>query len=110
MKKIAGVFVVCFLLSWSVFVPGVFARDLAAEIIGENGILSVPLRLVGEAGGRGIKFVHSLLGGDYYRDYGDTGYRHGGSAYENDYGGYGDGNNGYGYNHQGVDGNDYTGV
>ena len=93
---------------WST--PGVYARDTLDAIGGQDSLLSVPFRLVGDLAGRGFKFFNSMLGGDYYRDYGDGGYRHGGYAYHNDYGNYQDGHNGYGYNHQGLDGNGYSGV
>ncbi len=86
------------------------AREIADEALGQDSVLSVPFRLVGDLAGRGVKFAGAMLGGNYYRDYGDTGYRHGGYAYEYDYGKNGDGANGYGYNHQGLDGNGYSGV
>ncbi len=86
------------------------ARDTADEALGQDSVLSVPFRLLGDIAGRGVKFASAMLGGNYYRDYGDTGYRHGGYAYEYDYGKNGDGANGYGYNHQGLDGNGYSGV
>ena len=102
---------VAFLILFTAFLtPRVYARDIVDGMFGKDSLISVPLKIVGDVGGRGFKFFNSMLGGDYYRDYGDTGYRHGGYAYENDYGNYGDGDNGYGYNHQGLDGNQYSGV
>ena len=109
MKKIAIV-AGMFLVVSSFFTPGVYAQDILNGIFGENGVLSVPVRVGADVAGRGLKFVSAMLGGNYYRDYGDTGYRHGGYANEYDYGKYGDGDNGYGYNHQGVDGNGFSGV
>ena len=90
--------------------PGVYARDAVDAIFGKDGILSVPIRVMGDGASRGWRFFDSMLGGHYYRDYGDTGYRHGGYAYQYDYGNYLEGANGYGYNHQGLDGNGYSGV
>ncbi len=105
------VLAVGFLLFFSAFyAPRVYAQDIADAVFGKDSLISVPLKIVSDVGGRGFKFFNSMLGGDYYRDYGDTGYRHGGYAYENDYGNYSDGSNGYGYNHQGLDGNQYSGV
>ena len=100
--------IVMFCSLWST--PGVHARDTLDAIAGQDSLLTMPFRLVGDLMGRGFKFFNSMLGGDYYRDYGDGGYRHGGYAYHYDYGNYQDGANGYGYNHQGVDGNGYSGV
>ena len=109
-KKFLLSFALILLLS-AFLTPGVFARDVTDAMFGkDSGLVSVPFKMLGEAVGRGWKFFNSMLGGDYYRDYGDTGYRHGGYAYEYDYGNYGDGANGYGYNHQGLDGNQYSGV
>ena len=109
-KKICLMFVALLLLISAFVTPGVYARDITDAIFGKDSLVSVPFKIVGDAAGRGWKFFNSMLGGDYYRDYGDTGYRHGGYAYEYDYGNYGDGANGYGYNHQGLDGNQYSGV
>lgn len=101
-----------FIFLFSAFMTsGVYARDITDALFGkDSGIISLPFKILGDVGGAGWKFFNSMLGGDYYRDYGDTGYRHGGYAYEYDYGNYGDGADGYGYNHQGLDGNQFSGV
>ncbi len=100
-----------FVFVFSVFLsPCADAADPLDAAFGKDSLISVPFKIVGDAAGRGFKFFSSMLGGHYYRDYGDTGYRHGGYAYEYDYGNYGDGHDGYGYNHQGLDGNQYSGV
>ena len=110
MKKVFLILSV-FVFACSVFPSSrAYATDPLNAAFGEDSLISVPLKVAGDAAGRGIKFFSSMLGGKYYRDYGDTGYRHGGYAYEYDYGNYGDGYDGYGYNHQGLDGNQYSGV
>jgi hypothetical protein len=108
-KKLISFFVV-FVVFAAVFMAPVAYADPIDSIFGKNGVMSVPIKLAQEVGTRGVKLFNALLGGDYYRDYGDTGYRHGGYAYQYDYGTYGEGNNGYGYNHQGLDGNAFSGI
>lgn len=111
MKKTFISLTAILLLISALVTPALYARDITDAMFGkDSGLVSVPFKLFGDAIGCGLKFFSSMLGGQYERDYGDTGYRHGGYAYENDYGNYGDGANGYGYNHQGLDGNQYSGV
>ena len=110
MKKFFALLSALIVLTFSYVIPGAFARDVTDAIIGQDGLLSVPARLAGCVMGTGLKFFSAMLGGPYDRDYGDTGYRHGGYAYQYDYQSNGDGANGYGYNHQGLDGNGYSGV
>jgi len=108
MRKIIAV-IMCagFLFS----VPSsLFARDLLDALFGNDGVAHTVVKIGAEGAFRPVKLADSLLGGDYERDYGYDGYRHGGYANEYDYGHYDSGDNGYGYCHHGLDQNRFNGV
>jgi hypothetical protein len=108
MKKLIAV-VMCLgvLLSMP---SSLFARDLLDAVCGNDGLFHTGAKLASEGIFRAPKFIDSLFGGDFERDYGYDGYRHGGYTHEYDYGHYGSGDNGYGYCHHGLDHNRFSGV
>lgn len=108
MKKMIAV-VMC--LGVLLSIPSsLFARDLLDALFGNDGVCHTGAKVVSEGFFVAPKMVDSLLGGDFERDYGYDGFRHGGYATEYDYGHYATGDNGYGYCHHGVDHNRFTGI
>lgn len=108
MKKIIAVAMCVGVL---VSMPGsLFARDMLDAMFGNDGVCHTGAKLVADPLCRGPRLINSFFGGDFERDYGYDGYRHGGYASEYDYGHYGSGDNGYGYCHHGMDQNRFSGI
>ncbi|HRZ87766.1 MAG TPA: hypothetical protein P5287_08115 [bacterium] len=87
-----------------------FARDFLDAVFGNNGLFHTAAKATGQYAFYGPKLASSFVMGNYERDYGYDGYRHGGYTHEYDYGHNASGDNGYGYCHHGMDHNRFSGV